>query len=84
MEKLLAAHVFDYIMLRVNPGLTSYEDIAMALLSDNDQKKDPAVVKDNFNSYFVKQRNVIFERPNFNLCKQRQDETVDDFIIKVV
>ena len=56
----------------------------MALLSDNDQKKDPAVVKDNFDSYFVKQRNVIFERVNFNLHKQRQDKTVDDFITKVV
>ena len=31
LEKLLATHAFDYILLRVNPGLISYEDLAMAL-----------------------------------------------------
>ena len=30
---LLAAHTFNYIVLRVNPGLTSCEDLATALLS---------------------------------------------------
>ena len=29
---LSAAHAFDYIMLRVKPGLTSCEDLATALL----------------------------------------------------
>ena len=80
MEKLSAAHAFNYIVLRVNPGLISCEDLAMALLSDDNQKKGPAVMKD---SYFVKQRKVIFEQSNFNLHKQRQDETVDYFITKV-
>ena len=30
-EILSAAHIFDYIVLRVNPGLSSYEDLATAL-----------------------------------------------------
>ena len=31
MEKLLATHTFDYMMLRVNPGLTSCENLATAV-----------------------------------------------------
>ena len=31
LENLLAAHTFDYIVVRVNPGLTNYENFAMAL-----------------------------------------------------
>ena len=31
-KRLLSAHVFDYIVLRVNPGPTSCEDLAMALI----------------------------------------------------
>ena len=29
MEYLLAAHAFDYIVLRINPGLTTCKDLAM-------------------------------------------------------
>ena len=29
--KLIGTHAFDYIVLMVNPGLTSCEDLAMAL-----------------------------------------------------
>ena len=29
MEYLSAAHAFDYIVLRINPGLTTYTDLAM-------------------------------------------------------
>ena len=32
-RKLIAAHAFDYIVLKVNPGLTSCEDLATALPS---------------------------------------------------
>ena len=32
IEKLSFTHTFNYIVLRVNPGLTSCEDLAMALL----------------------------------------------------
>ena len=31
IENLSSAHAFDYIVLRVKPGLTSCEDLAMAL-----------------------------------------------------
>ena len=30
-KNLLATHTFDYIVLKVKPGLTSCEDLAMAL-----------------------------------------------------
>ena len=32
---LLATHTFDYIVLRVNFGLTSCEDLATALIKDD-------------------------------------------------
>ena len=32
LEKLSATHAFDYIVLRVNPNLTSYEDLATAMM----------------------------------------------------
>ena len=48
-------------------------------LSDNDQKKY-STVKEKFEDYFVKWRNVIFERTRFNSWKQLKDESVDSFI----
>ena len=48
-------------------------------LSDKDKKKY-ATVKAKFESYFVKRRNVIYERAMFNKCKQEEGETVDTFI----
>ena len=36
IANLSAAHAFDYIVLRVKPGLTSCEDLAMGLLGNND------------------------------------------------
>ena len=33
LENLLATHTFDYIVLRVKPGLTSCKDLATALQS---------------------------------------------------
>ena len=32
IEKLWSAHAFNYIVLRVNPGLTSCEELDMALV----------------------------------------------------
>ena len=49
-------------------------------LSDEDQKKY-SVVREKFNHYFVKKRNVIFDHAKFNSRRQRKGETVDDFII---
>jgi len=48
-------------------------------LSDEDQKKY-STVTEKFDSYFVKQWNVIFERARFNLWKQLKEESVDNFI----
>ena len=31
MENLLATHAFDYIVFRINPGLTSCKDLAMVV-----------------------------------------------------
>ena len=31
MENLSAAHAFDYIVLRINPGLTNCKDLATVL-----------------------------------------------------
>lgn len=38
------------------------------------------MVRDKFESHFVKQHNIIFEQAKFNSRKQLQDETVDSFI----
>ena len=38
MQRWLATHAFDYIVLRINPGLTSYKDLATVVdnsLDDN-------------------------------------------------
>ena len=37
-------------------------------------------VKDKFEAFFVKRRNVIYERARFNLRKQEEGETVAAFI----
>ena len=31
VENLSAIHAFDYIVFRINPGLTSYKDLAMVV-----------------------------------------------------
>ena len=48
-------------------------------LSVNDRKKYE-IVKEKFDGYFVKERNVIFERATFNRRKQETDESVDSFV----
>ena len=48
-------------------------------LSEEDSKKY-TVVKEKFDSHFVKRKNVIFERAKFNMRKQEDGETVDSFI----
>jgi hypothetical protein len=37
-------------------------------------------VKGRFEGYFVKQRNVIYERAKFNMRRQQEGESVDEFI----
>ena len=49
-------------------------------LSEEDSKKY-GTVKTNFERYFIKKRNVIYERSMFNRRVQKPDESVDSFII---
>ena len=39
------------------------------------------IVKNKFESYFVKRQNMIFKRAKLNKRKQEQGESVNDFII---
>jgi len=48
-------------------------------LSDEDAKKYK-VIKDKFESHFVKKHNIIFEHARFNQQKQEDSEPVDSFI----
>lgn len=48
------------------------------LTTENSKKYD--VVKDKFDGYFVKRRNIIFERAKFHRRKQESGEAVDSFI----
>ena len=48
-------------------------------LSEEDSKKY-GTVKTNFERYFIKKRNVIYERSMFNRRVQKPDESVDSFI----
>ena len=48
------------------------------LLTEDSMKYDG--VKQSFENYFIKKRNVIYERTKFNLRVQRPDESVDSFI----
>ena len=45
----------------------------------NEDKKYK-VVRDRYDAYFVKKRNVIYERAKFNLRKQEDGEPVDNFV----
>ena len=47
-------------------------------LSEEDTKKY-AIVKDKFDSHFIKRRNMIFERAKINMRKQEDGESVDGF-----
>ena len=48
-------------------------------LSDGDSKKYKTV-KEKFDEYFIRRRNVIYERAKFNQRKQEPQESVDSFI----
>ena len=48
------------------------------LLEENSKKF--TTVRDSFERYFIKKRNVIYERTKFNLRVQKPEETVDSFI----
>ena len=59
------------------------DDILRSFHLPVDDEKKFSVVKERFERHFVKRRNTIFERAKFNTRKQRDGETVDDFITDV-
>lgn len=48
------------------------------LSAENSKKFE--TVKESFEAYFVRKRNIIYERTKFNLRVQNPDESVDGFI----
>ena len=67
-------------MLLYSMGSKSDDILATFGLTTEDSKKYD-VVKDKFDAYFVKRRNIIFERAKFHRRKQESGEAVDSFII---
>ena len=43
-------------------------------------QKTYATVKEKFDNYFIKKRNVIYERAHFNQRCQEEGEAIDDFV----
>ena len=60
-------------------GDKAHDILASFGLSDENKKKY-SVVREKFDQYFVKKRNVIFEHAKFNSQRQHRGETVDNFI----
>ena len=59
---------------------TEADDILYSFDLMDAQKKEYATVVSSFEGYFVKKRNVIYERAKFNQRKQHEGESVDIFI----
>ena len=59
---------------------TEADDILYSFGLTDAQKKEYATVVSSFEGYFVKKRNVIYERVKFNQRKQHEGESVDTFI----
>jgi len=57
------------------------DDILSSFGLSEEDKKNYDIVRDRFESYFVKKKNTIFERAKFNRRKQEEGESVDDFIL---
>ena len=56
------------------------DDILGSFHLSTEEKAQYDVVKEKFEGYFVKRRNVIFERAKFNQRRQEPGEPVDNFI----
>ena len=56
------------------------DDILTSFHLSSEDKAKYDVVKEKFEGYFVKRRNVIFERAKFNQRRQEPGEPVDSFI----
>ena len=56
------------------------DDVMRSFKFDEGEVEDFETVKGKFEAFFVKRRNVIYERAQFNLRKQEEGETVAAFI----
>ena len=56
------------------------EDILATFALSADESKKYNTVKAKFDAYFVKRRNIFYERAKFNRQKQETGESVDSFI----
>ena len=56
------------------------EDIFESFKWEDQEQKTYENVKQKFENYFSKKKNVIYERAKFNERKQKEGETVDAFI----
>ena len=56
------------------------EDILDSFKLEEDQRKSYTAVKAKFESFFVKKKNIIYERARFHRRKQEEGESVSSFI----
>ena len=56
------------------------EDVFQSFELSDDHKKDYKIVTEKFESYFIKRKNVTYERAVFNRREQEEGESVDAFI----
>ena len=56
------------------------DDILRSFQMSEDDKKKYKPVKERFDAHFDKRKNVIYERAKFNMRRQEEGESVDDFI----
>ena len=57
------------------------EDVLTSFRLTEEQGKSYTTVVEKFDGYFVKRRNLIFERAKFNWRRQEEGEPVNDFIM---
>ena len=57
------------------------EDVLTSFRLTEEQGKSYTTVVEKFDGYFVKRRNLIFERVKFNRRRQEEGEPVNDFIM---
>ena len=56
------------------------DDILRSFQMSEDDKKKYKPVKERFDAHFDKRKNIIYERAKFNMRRQEEGESVDDFI----
>ena len=63
--------------------LDQADNILHSLTLSEEDRKNYSVVKDKFNSYFIRRRNVIYKRTRFNCRKQEEGKIAEAFITVV-